>query len=275
MKVCPSCGTHAALDAQWCLKCGHQFRTKFDEVGKPRTPAEQTQQATGATQQQGTMTGMPLANPTRLGLPPSVHQPQTQQPQMGYPATIVPPIAPPVVRRRFKPIWLAAIVPGVLLLGYVGFKQTTRGKLVGPIWLSESYGQAYEFHINGTMIDYRLNGGMVGGLTEADTSADAPGYGSMRYSKYPAHWSLDGNTIQVEYDEGHGIMGGGTHLIASLSGSMLVFSNEEPLVPVSSLPTKPPKEEWDVFDMNGNRVKGPERDKMIKDLDQIQKADRR
>ncbi|MFY9232829.1 MAG: hypothetical protein WAO58_00020 [Fimbriimonadaceae bacterium] len=39
MKACPTCGTNAPLDAGFCQKCGHQFRTSFS--GQDRTQAFQ------------------------------------------------------------------------------------------------------------------------------------------------------------------------------------------------------------------------------------------
>lgn len=51
-KVCPSCRTQAALDAQFCSKCGHQYRTQFTQVIQPvgATPPLQAAPAPGLPQ---------------------------------------------------------------------------------------------------------------------------------------------------------------------------------------------------------------------------------
>lgn len=42
VKICPACQQPSPTDAQWCVNCGHQFRTKFAPDQHP-APVRQTQ----------------------------------------------------------------------------------------------------------------------------------------------------------------------------------------------------------------------------------------
>jgi len=43
MKQCPNCRTMAALDANWCVQCGHVYSTRFNNQTQAMQPAPMQQ----------------------------------------------------------------------------------------------------------------------------------------------------------------------------------------------------------------------------------------